>query len=63
MGGGTQDEKGSAEAWYGALGRKHTRVGRHHDDRLHQTRVNLKPAMTSALTRSSSATSSVMKKP
>ena len=29
MGGGTQDEKGSAEAWYGALGRKHTRVGRH----------------------------------
>ena len=63
MGGGTQDEKGSAEAWHGDLGRKHTRVGRHHDDRLNQTRVNLKPAMTSALTRSSSATSSVIKKP
>ena len=27
MGGGTQDEKDSAEAWHGALGRKHTRVG------------------------------------
>ena len=25
-GGGTQDEKGSAEAWHGALGRTHTRV-------------------------------------
>ena len=63
MGGGTQDWNTSDEAWQGALGRTHTRMRRHLDDLVYQKRVHLKPVMTSALTRSSTATSSIMKNP
>ena len=63
MGGGTQDGNASDEAWQGALSRTHTRMRRQLDDLVHQKRVHLKPVMTSALTRSSTATSRIMKNP
>ena len=49
------------EAWQGALGHTHTRVRRHLDGLVHQKRVHLMPVKTSAVTRTSSATSRIMK--
>ena len=49
--GGTQHEKASEEAWQGASGRTHTRVGHHLGGWVSWARVYLKPTLTSVALR------------
>ena len=63
MTGGTQHEKASAEAWQGASGRTHTRVGHHLGGWVSWMRAYLKPVLTSVALHRTRGASSIKKHP
>ena len=59
MTGGAWDEKPSAEAWQGAFGRTHTRVGHHFNSWVRWMCVHLQPTLTFVALRMTRRASSV----